>query len=875
MRKFKDLSEAKETAAFTIGRFNPPTIGHEKVIDSLVKKSGGNSVYIFPTHSQDSVRNPLPHALKIAYMRKMFPKYKNNILVDKARNVFEIANTLYNKGHTSVICVVGSDRVKEFETLLNKYNGVEGKKHGFYKFDSIKVISAGQRDPDADDVSGMSASKMRDAAKDGNKDLFLQGLPKGFRDGDKLYRDVRKYMGIREEREMGDMSDFEYIRDQYLTGKIWNVGDIVEANNVSGEIVRRGTNYLSFVEDNGKVHKAWLYEIEIKERKSALQKLKDFDKSRAASGKPPIFTDKKPPKFVRMKKKGGMTTMNVPTNDIDKWEKKGYSITEKFEFNEAFPISVTVKDKKGKTHTTSTRDLRGATHALLIHYKEIPPVKIMPVTKETKPSKTTVNLGTEKELAKQAKHMLRTHPSAKYATGAEVVKLDQKMVKGATLDERNYRKEYDNYQGRPEQIARRSSRNKARRIMGDKTKIGMDVGHKDNNPLNNDLDNLKNEDPSDNRREPRLRVKEILGKNADQGDYIDDFQKSDAPQFKGKSQEKRKKMAIAAFLSKNEEVKLPKDDLNWVKTGGSFGKKRRFPTYVVKKEGNKYKAYDEQNKMSFKAASNSLEGLAKLLKPYIEKRTGSWKFEEVKQDKDIKDKEGTQPSKYYAGGMAKSTKDKRATHFKKKKEGPAPGDASAETKPSVHTKKFKQMFGETVLDEKIEALVNKSEKSGISYGILKKVYDRGMAAYKTGHRPGTTSQQWALARVNSFITKGKGTWGKADADLAKQVEMIEQINRNDWDEITEKSEYKGKSVELNNPTKGDIKKYKVYVRNDKGNVVKVEFGDPNMEIKRDDPARRAAFRARHNCDQKKDKTTAGYWSCKFWSSKSVTDLMKG
>ena len=953
MRKFKDLTEAKETAAFTIGRFNPPTIGHEKVITSLVKKSGGNSFYIFPTHSQDSARNPLPHALKIAYMRKMFPKYKNNILVDKARNVFEIANTLYNKGHTSVICVVGSDRVREFETLLNKYNGVEGKKHGFYKFDSIKVISAGQRDPDADDVSGMSASKMRDAAKDGNKDLFLQGLPKGFRDGDKLYRDVRKYMGIREEREMGDMSDFEYIRDQYLTGKIWNVGDIVEANNVSGEIVRRGTNYLSFVEDNGKVHKAWLYEIDIKERKSALQKLKDFDKSRAASGKPPIFTDKKPPKFVRMKKKGGMSTMNVPTDDIDKWEKKGYSITE-----------------------------------------------------------------------------------------------------------RNYRKEYDNYQGRPEQIARRSSRNKARRIMGDKTKIGMDVGHKDNNPLNNDPDNLRNENPSDNRREPRLREnpldemswynrakakldqmthprgydkmiksyvnaigkdkkkmpsktaadvarnynvsgrnliqyinklvkqgvlpqelkaemqQEKLGPNADQGDYIDDFQKSDAPQFKGKSQEKRKKMAIAAFLSKNEEVKLnekydsdkffsgkgtpeqrtqllklqnkalralasspkqkaikkeidalrkkmgmkvkeevklPKDDLNWVKTGGSFGKKRRFPTFVVKKEGNKYKAYDEQNKMSFKAASNSLEGLGKLLKPYIEKRTGSWKFEEVKQDKDIKDKEGTQPAKYYAGGMSKSTKDKRATHFKKKKEGPAPGDASAETKPSVHTKKFKQMYGETVLDEKITALVNKSEKSGISYSILKKVYDRGMAAYKTGHRPGTTSQQWALARVNSFITKGKGTWGKADADLAKQVEAIEEAccddcldeqenpcwdgykqvgtkmkngkevpncvpeetEVNGWGEITEKSEYNGKSVELNNPTKGDRKKYKVYVRNDKGNVVKVEFGDPNMEIKRDDPARRAAFRARHNCDQKKDKTTAGYWSCKFWSAKSVTDLMKG
>ena len=96
---------------------------------------------------------------------------------------------------------------------------------------------------------------------------------------------------------------------------------------------------------------------------------------------------------------------------------------------------------------------------------------------------------------------------------------------------------------------------------------------------------------------------------------------------------------------------------------------------------------------------------------------------------------------------------------------------------------------------------------------------------------------------------------------------------NAWGEVTEKDDKSGK--ELNNPTRGDVKKYKVYVKNDKGNVVKVEFGDPNMSIKRDDPEARKNFRARHNCDQKKDKTTAGYWSCKFWSTKSVTDLMKG
>jgi len=880
MKNFRDIVEARgDTAVFTFGRFNPPTTGHEKLIDALAKqqsKNAGSMMYVYPSHSQNAKKDPLPHTLKIAYMRKMFPKYKSNVIVSKSRTALEAAVELHKKGHRSIVMVVGSDRVTEFNTLLNKYNGVDSK-HGFYGFDDIKVVSAGERDPDSEGVSGMSASKMRAAAADGNFDLFKTGVPSTFKDSLKLYNDVRKNLGIREERDMGEMTDFETLRDLYLTGKLWNVGDIVEAHGHEGKVINKGTNYLTFVSEDGKVHKTWLHDIV----------------------------------------------------------------------------------------------------------------------------------------------------------------------------ERDYKKEYENYQGTPEQIARRSSRNKARRLMGDKAVKGKDVGHKDNNPLNNDPSNLKMEDPSKNRREPRLR-------------------------------------------------------------------------------------------------------------------------NEVKQDKEIKDREGTQPAKYYAKDtegdtMAKSTKQARARHFDKKKSGPAPGDASATTKPSKHTKKFKQMFGEKPidevrakqavnsrgkvqklvtahglkfkgkvykeidmelvkinnstemvtfniihpkeifgnetnisfkalkrgpfmatdtskinevlgkdadmgdyikdfeksdspqfkgkskekrkemaiaaylskneelefyqLDEKIAGLVTKAKKSGMPYGILKKVYDRGMAAYKTGHRPGTTAQQWAFARVNSFVTKSAGTWGKADADLAKQVRgedfgmipkkkrkghevlgtggafgekdksktneenpcwdgfkqvgmktkggkqvpncvpeettaesccddcidektlgkmafdkiykmthpkhydalvkayanlvrnepqkthahlagravkqyntkvdakaLMTYVNKlvamgklpkelkadfdvnqseslNSWGEITETDKNSGK--ELNNPTKGDVKKYKVYVKNDKGNVVKVEFGDPNMEIKRDDPERRKAFRARHNCDQKKDKTTAGYWSCKFWSKKSVTDLMKG
>ena len=142
-----------------------------------------------------------------------------------------------------------------------------------------------------------------------------------------------------------------------------------------------------------------------------------------------------------------------------------------------------------------------------------------------------------------------------------------------------------------------------------------------------------------------------------------------------------------------------------------------------------------------------------------------------------KDKDTKQPKKYVSG---LSDKDKKA-HDKHLEKGSkkadddksaykqSPADKKAKTIPSKHTKKFKQMYGEDYLNEKIKGLETKAKKSGMPYSILKKVYDRGMAAWKGGHRPGTTPQQWAFARVNSFTTKSSGTWGKADSDLAKQV----------------------------------------------------------------------------------------------------------
>ena len=631
MKKFSEIIEARgDTAVFTFGRFNPPTTGHEKLMEAVAKQAKKNSApyYIFASHSENAKKDPLPYAKKLAYMKKMFPKHARSLVVDKARNVFEIAVTLHNKAHKSIIMVVGSDRVTEFETLLNKYNGTEAR-HGYYGFDNIEVVSAGERDPDAEGVTGMSASKMRAAAIANDFDQFKLGLPSNFKQGMSLFKDVRKYIGVRESfvPRTNVMTDEDVVRDLYLENKIFCVGDTVEDNytGVSGEVVRRGTNYITFKEEDGTLHKKWLYE--------------------------------------------------------------------------------------------------------------------------------------------------------------------------------------------------------------------------------------------------------------------------------------------------------------------------------------------------------------------------------VKQDKDIKDRKGTEPAKYYAkdadgDAMSKSTKQKRAAHFAKKKDGPAPGDGHAETKPSKSTKKFKDMFGEEdpcwdthkqvgmkkkngkmvpncvakedfQLDEKIEGLVTKAEKSGVPYGILKKVYDRGMAAWKTGHRPGTTPQQWAFARVNSFLTGGK-TRTTADADLWKQAKgkkeesedsreigtdasreerqkmtpgqgivsfkehtecgtpdccnecaessLIEsnqyrvgsenyyeffnekrrlyesgELKPNAFDkELLEgdigkyamyegehvpldcpmmESEYQGKDVELNKPKVGGSKKYYVYVK-DGDKVKKVSWGDTTgLKVKLDDKEARKSFAARHDCANKKDKTTAGYWAC--------------
>ena len=199
------IKEARgTTAVFTFGRFNPPTIGHEKLLKVVANTASKERAdqYVFPSHSQDVKKNPLSNDQKVVFMKMMFPEHRSSIVKSNIRNAFEAASKLHelNK-YSKIIMVVGSDRVREFNTVLNKYNDVEGR-HGYYRFDDIDVISAGERDPDSDGVSGMSASKMRAAVSEGNYDVFKMGVPAGVSDKDceTLYNAVAKGMRVKQNK---------------------------------------------------------------------------------------------------------------------------------------------------------------------------------------------------------------------------------------------------------------------------------------------------------------------------------------------------------------------------------------------------------------------------------------------------------------------------------------------------------------------------------------------------------------------------------------------------------------------------------------------------------------------------------------------------
>ena len=223
---------------------------------------------IYPSRSQDAKKNPLDPDMKISYMKKMFPDYEEEIVNDaEMKSIFDVLKTAEADGFKNVNIIVGADRQAEFENLAQKYNGE------LYNFDLIRVISAGVRDSDAEGVEGMSASKMRKAVQDDDFDAFKRGTPKGLKDADAqaVFDAVRTGMKQKKKKvkesydlwEIAPSLDRKGLRENYVQGLIYKIGDLVESLNTGliGEIIRRGTNHLICVTKENYMFKSWVKDV--------------------------------------------------------------------------------------------------------------------------------------------------------------------------------------------------------------------------------------------------------------------------------------------------------------------------------------------------------------------------------------------------------------------------------------------------------------------------------------------------------------------------------------------------------------------------------------------------------------------------------------
>ena len=257
LRQFiKELPSKKVVFAF--GRFQPPTTGHELLVNAVKKIAAaqGADHVIFASKSEDKKGNPLPVARKVYYLKRMFPNTNFVAASAEIRTFMEAAKMLSGK-YKNLVMVAGSDRVPEYKKLLDKYNG------NVFNFDTIEVVSAGERDPDADSASGMSGTKMREAAKRGDFNSFKKGLPNSLTelDGKRLMNEVRVGMGIETVKEHVKFETSE-IREKYVAGKIFAIGDMVTDGTSVFEVVDRGANYISVTNESGDVSKKWLDSIQ-------------------------------------------------------------------------------------------------------------------------------------------------------------------------------------------------------------------------------------------------------------------------------------------------------------------------------------------------------------------------------------------------------------------------------------------------------------------------------------------------------------------------------------------------------------------------------------------------------------------------------------
>ena len=729
-------------------------------------------------------------------------------------------------------------------------------------------------------------------------------------------------MGIREHRNMGLMDEYEEMRDAYLTGQIWNVGDIVEAKGMVGEIVRKGTNYVSYVTEDGKVHKAWLHDIQEKadrdykkeydnyhsdpkqiKRRSSRNKARRAMGDKAVKGMDVGHKDNNPlnndPKNLRnedpSKNRREPRLREAKAPDIKKGDviilsksKRPYKMGGMVDPKTTLPaetdkmvVQKITKSKDGrKAHLTYHDPKKRGGFAVYID--KMPDFMSIKISEEVELDEAKDHRTDYETFVKMYAQLNKAMDDAsaklkKFPRGAMGITPDKvknspeyKKAKAEYEKVSNLTKKF--LKGVPKDFLKKNAQSRRSRreeveldeVWYDtvKAKLSQMSHPKSYSQMIKDYAELMKQDKF--KEHPNMAADRIARdhQGVNTREFIKYINKLVAKKIL--PQQLRAEYEI-------EEARSPLQKLkDFDKSRTAVGKKP-----IFKDKGTKFIKMKKRGQMTImNVPSDEVDQWKK--KGYTPIRE-EWSFKDFVQqlqERELSDKELKRREE-----IAKDLSDE---DFKKRY-----GDRWKEVKMGVATKMakneqddpcwdgykqvgMKKKNGKEVpncvpeeveLDEKVEGLVKKSEESGISYSILKKVYDRGMAAWNTSHRPGVGQHQWAFARVNSFISGGT-TRKTTDSDLWKQHK--EEFN--EWGELEEASEYQGKKVTLNKPfyTPDGPKKSAVYVTGPKGKVVIVRFGDPNMEIKKDDPERRKSFRARHNCDNPGPKWKARYWSCKAW-----------
>ena len=262
------VPKTKGTLTLAFGRFNPPHAGHQQLMDIAAQSAEveESDYIIVPSRSQDPKKNPLDPDTKVSVMRQMFPQHSERIINDGAnRTIFDVLKKAHNDGYTNVRIVAGQDRVKEFDKLSQNYNGQ------LYQFDNMEVVSSGDRDPDSEGVEGLSSSRMRLAAAEGDFKTFRAGMPEGIprKSAMMLFDTVRQSMNVKDMKEFWNIweiapkYDLENLRESYVNNEIFNIGDKVENLNTGmiGRIIRRGANHLICVAENNIMFKSWVKDL--------------------------------------------------------------------------------------------------------------------------------------------------------------------------------------------------------------------------------------------------------------------------------------------------------------------------------------------------------------------------------------------------------------------------------------------------------------------------------------------------------------------------------------------------------------------------------------------------------------------------------------